>query len=99
MLKRVSFEGQYSQPEILKFYSEELPKLGWKQSADTSSMIDDWEVFSWRNSNKDLLTLSFWTGNGNFLRVYVQVQTVAEIAEMNKKLDEQAAAYKAKHAK
>jgi hypothetical protein len=95
-LKRLSFEGQLSQDKILKFYQEELPKLSWKSSRAESVMIDDKEVFTWRNPNNDLLTLSFWKGNGGFLRVYVEVQTAAEIAEMNRKLDAQAAAYKAK---
>lgn len=98
-LKRLSFEGELSKPDILRFYSDSLPKLNWKRSSDSSTMIDDWEVYSWRNPSNDLLTLSFWKGSGQFLRVYVQVKTVAEIAEMNRKLDEQAAAYKEKHAK
>lgn len=98
-LKRLSFEGELSKEEILKFYSESLPKLEWKSSSATGTMIDDWEVYSWRNPGKDLLTLSFWKGTGQFLRVYVQVKTAQEIADMNKRLDEQAAAYKAKNAK
>jgi hypothetical protein len=95
-LKRLSFEGKLSQDKILKFYQEELPKLSWKSSRTESVMIDDREVFTWRNQGNDLLTLSFWKGNDSFLRVYNEVQTAGELAEMNRKLDAQAAAFKAK---
>jgi hypothetical protein len=97
MLQTLNFNTTCANKKIFEFYRTELPRMGWKTSMTETTHTDGKEVLAFRNESNDLVTISVGKGTGNVLQVTLQLQTVAQIDEMNKKLDAQAAAYRAKH--
>ena len=93
--KRLSFQFPKTQEECIGFYRDKLSAAGWTSRMEAPTKIESDQVLVFRNANNDLMNLGMRPGPSGGLLVTVEYQTAGEIAEMNRKLDAQAAAYKA----
>lgn len=87
----LSYSTSLTKEKIYEFYAAALPKKGWKQSIPEVTITDGKEILSYRNPSNDMLVLSIAKQSDSEIKVELMHQTVAA---MNKRLDEQAAAYK-----
>ncbi len=84
---------------LVQDYSPVLAALGWQPSLEAPTAVDGKQVMTWRNADSDLLTLERAPPRGAQANVAIAYQTRAQLDAMNRRLDEQAAAYlKAKQA-
>jgi hypothetical protein len=88
--KTVHFDVPEAPDAIAAFYRTKLESQGWK--ATTENLIkDDFKSFMiFRNEPKDMLTLELRKVE-DFSRGSLQFMTAAEVAEMDRRLDEQRA--------
>jgi len=95
--KQVLFDTKSTEDDVIAYYRKTLGGAGWKATTDNTLKIDWKDVLIFRNPAKDMLTLEmYFVKDENALRVTVQHQSAAEVAAMQKELDEQAAAAKKK---
>jgi len=91
--KQVLFDTKDSADSIVAFYRKTLGGSDWKATTDTTLKIDWKDVLIFRNAAKDMLTLEMYpVKDENVLRVTLKHQSAAEVAAIQKQLDEEAAA-------
>ncbi|PYV65622.1 MAG: hypothetical protein DMG97_31800 [Acidobacteria bacterium] len=99
----LTFETAENQDAIVDFYRKNLATAGWKSTMDKMVAVDDKPTMIFRNPAKDMLTLSLWGERNGKLPVSVRFQSAAEIAELDRRIKEEAprlrAAAEAKAAK
>src|SRR5438132_2080565 len=95
--------AETNQDAIVDFYRKTLATTGWKSTLDHMVAVDDKPTMIFRNPAKDMLTLSMSGVYGGKLPVSVRFQSAAEIAELDRRIKEEApklrAAAEAKAAK
>src|SRR6266496_6239815 len=95
--------AENQQDAIVDFYRKTLAATGWKSTLDHMVAVDDKPTMIFRNPAKDMLTLSIWGERNGKLPVSVRFQSAAEIAELDRRIKEEApklrAAAEAKAAK
>ena len=84
-----------NQDAIVDFYRKTLATTGWKSTLDHLVDIDEKPTMIFRNPAKDMLTLSISGVYGGKLPVSVRFQSAAEIAELDRRIKEQAPALRA----
>jgi hypothetical protein len=99
----LTFGTTANQDAIVDFYRKTLAAAGWKSTMDKMVDVDDKPTMIFRNSAKDMITLSIPSVYGGKSGVSVRFQSAAEIAERDRKRKEAApklrAAAEAKAAK
>ena len=92
-----------NQDAIVDFYRKTLAATGWKSTMDKMVDVDEKPTMIFRNSAKEMLTLATTGVLGGKLLVSVRFQSAAEIAELDRRIKEEApklrAAAEAKAAK
>ncbi len=91
----LTFESTQNQDAIVDFYRQTLAAAGWKSTMDHMVDVDEKPTMIFRNPAKDMLTLSMSGTRGGRLGVSVRFQSAAEIAELDRKIKEQAPALRA----
>jgi len=88
---------------IVDFYRKTLATTGWQSTLDHMVDVDEKPTMIFRNPAKDMITLSMPYNHGDKLGVSVRFQSAAEIAELDRRIKEEAprirAAAEAKAAK
>ncbi len=93
--KEVLFDTKQAEDEIATFYRKTLSGAGWKATTDNTIQIDWKKALIFRNPAKDMLTLEMYpVEDEKVLRVTADYDSAAEVAALEKSLDEQAAAAK-----
>jgi hypothetical protein len=99
----LTFETTASQDAIVDFYRKNLATAGWQSTLDHTVDIDDKPTMIFRNPAKEMLTLSIPSAYSGKLYVSMRFQSAAEIAELDRRIKEEApklrAAAEAKAAK
>jgi len=95
--KELVFDSPAHKEEVIAFYRKELASSHWESTMEKLVDIDEHPTMIFRNPGKDMLTLSFSTERDGRTPVSLQFQTAAEIAELDRRLDEQAAKFRAQH--
>jgi hypothetical protein len=92
-----------NQDAIVDFYRKTLAGAGWKSTMDKMVDVDEKPTMIFRNPAKEMLTLATTGVLGGKLLVSVRFQSAAEIAELDRRIKEEApklrAAAEAKAAK
>jgi hypothetical protein len=92
-----------NQDAIVDFYRKTLATVGWKSTLDHMVAVDEKPTMIFRNPAKDMLTLAITGVLGGKLLASVRFQSAAEIAELDRRIKEEApklrAAAEAKAAK
>jgi hypothetical protein len=92
-----------NQEAIVEFYQKALTAAGWKSTMDKMVDVDGKPTMIFRNPAKEMITLSMPYDYGDKLGVSVRFQSAAEIAELDRRIKEEApklrAAAEAKAAK
>jgi len=93
-----------NQDAVLEFYRKTLAAAGWKSTMDKMIDVDGKPTMIFRNPAKEMITLSVpYDYGGGKLGVSVRFQSAAEIAELDRRIKEEApklrAAAEAKAAK
>ncbi len=86
----VTFETRENQDAIAEFYRKALAGAGWKSTMDHMVDVDGKPSMIFRNSAKDMLTLSMPSAYGGKLYTSVRFQGATEIAELDRKRKEMA---------
>jgi len=86
----LNFETTANQDAIVDFYRKTLATKGWQSTLDHTVAVDETPTMIFRNPAKDMLTLSMAAPYGGKLPVSVRFQSAAEIAELDRKIKEQA---------
>ncbi len=95
--KQLSFDSPVDKKEVTSFYRKELASSHWEPTLEKLVDIDERPTMIFRNPGKDMLTLSFSAERNGRTPVSLQFQTAAEIAELERRLNEQAAKFRAQH--
>jgi hypothetical protein len=95
--KELVFESPADKEAVTTFYRKELASAHWAPTLEKLVDVDERPTMIFRNPGKDMLTLSFSTEREGRTPVSLQFQTAAEIAELDRRLDAQAAAFRAQH--
>ena len=100
----LNFVTAQTQEEIAESCRKTLAPAGWKSTLDHLVAVDDKPTMIFRNPAKDMITLSLWGApDGKKLLCSLRFQNVAEIAELDRRIKEEApklrAAAEAKAAK
>lgn len=93
-----------NQDAVVEFYRKALSATGWKSTLDKMVDVDEKPTMIFRNPAKEMITLSVpYNYGGGKLGVSVRFQSAAEIAELDRRIKEEApkirAAAEAKAAK
>src|SRR4029077_12314862 len=92
-----------NQAAVVDFYRKTLAAAGWKSTMDKMVEVDEKPTMIFRNPAKEMLTLATTGALGGKLLVSVRFQSAAEIAELDRRIKEEAprlrAAAEAKAAK
>jgi hypothetical protein len=76
---------------VVEFYRKALNATGWKSTMEKMVDVDEKPTMIFRNPGKDMLTLSVpYNYGGGKLGVSVRFQSAAEIAELDRKIKEEA---------
>jgi hypothetical protein len=95
--KQILFDTKDSEDNIVAFYRQTLGSGGWKPTTEQTNKIGFKNVLIFLNPAKDMFTLETYpVEDEQVLRVTLQHQTAAEVAAIEKRLDEQVAAAKLK---
>jgi len=86
----LNFETTANQDAIVDFYRKTLATKGWQSTLDHTVAVDETPTMIFRNPAKDMLTLSMAAPYGGKLPISVRFQSAAEIAELDRKIKEQA---------
>ena len=95
-LKRLDFTTSTAPEAVMEFYRTAVP--GWTTGMKEARQEDAKEVLAFRNAQNDLIVLSLTSDSSGGTRATLEFQSAEEIAEMNRRLDAQAEAYKKKQA-
>jgi hypothetical protein len=99
----LTFGTTQNQDAIVDFYRKTLGAAGWKSTMDKLVDVDEKPTMIFRNLAKDMLTLSMSGARGGNLGASVRFQSATEIAELDRRIKEEApklrAAAEAKAAK
>jgi len=99
----LTFETAQNQDAIVDFYRTTLAPAGWKSTMDHMIDVDEKPTMIFRNPAKDMLTLAATGVLRGKLLFSVRFQSAAEIAELDRRIKEEApklrAAAEAKSAK
>jgi hypothetical protein len=99
----LTFETAANQDAIVDFYRKNLAGAGWQSTLDHMVAVDDKPTMIFRNPAKDMLTLENSGALREKLLYSVRFQSAAEIAELDRRIKEEApklrAAAEAKAAK
>lgn len=95
--KELMFDSSAGKQEVTAFYRKELASSHWEPTLEKLVDIDERPTMIFRNPGKDMLTLSFSAERSGRTPVTLQFQTSAEIAELDRRLNEQAAKFRAQH--
>jgi hypothetical protein len=95
--KELTFDSAAGKQEVTAFYRKKLASSHWEPTLEKLVDIDERPTMIFRNPGKDMLTLSFSTEREGRTPVSLQFQTAAEIAELDRRLNEQAAKFRAQH--
>jgi hypothetical protein len=79
-----------NQDAIVDFYRKTLATAGWKSTMDKLINVDGKPTMIFRNPAKEMLTLSMPYVYGDKLGVSVRFQSAAEIAELDRRIKEEA---------
>ena len=79
-----------NQDAIIDFYRKTLAAAGWKSTLDHTVPIDDKPTMIFRNPAKDMLTLTISGMLHGKLLFSVRFQSAAEIAELDRRIKEEA---------
>ena len=76
---------------VVEFYRKALTALGWKSTMDKMVDVDEKPNMIFRNQAKEMITLSVpYNYGGGKLGVSVRFQSAAEIAELDRRIKEEA---------
>lgn len=95
-LKRLDFTTSTAPEAVMEFYRTSVP--GWTTRMNEARQEDANQVLAFRNAQNDLIVLSLTSDSSGGTRATLEFQSAEEIAEMNRRLDAQAEAYKKKQA-
>ena len=90
--KELSFTTTVDKNAVTDYYKKALAKNGWQPTLDNTVKIDDNDTMIFRNPAKDMLTLSMPPASDGKIRVSLQHQSAAEIAELERLIKERAPA-------
>ncbi len=93
--KELTFDSPADKKQITAFYKKELASSHWSSTLEGLVDIGERPTMIFRNPGKEMLTLSFSSERGGKTPVSLQFQTAAEIADLEHRLDEQAAKFRA----
>jgi hypothetical protein len=80
-----------NQDAIVDFYKKTLASAGWKSTMDKTVDVDGKPTMIFRNPAKEMITLSMpYDYGGGKLGVSVRFQSAAEIAELDRRIKEEA---------
>ncbi len=96
--KTLSFDSPGPRDAIFSFYRKKLAETKWEATTDNSISIDRKFIMIFRNPAKDMLTLETIPVDDIF-RVALKHQSAAEVAELDRRLDEQMRKKKEEQAK
>jgi hypothetical protein len=91
----LSFETVANKEAVVAFYRKELAATKWEPTLDHLVEIDGKDEMIFRNPAKDMLTLAFSSNRRGRLPVSLQFQSAAEIAELDRRIKEEAPARRA----
>ena len=86
----LTFATTQNQDAIVDFYRNILSAAGWKSTMDKLVDVDEKPTIIFRNSAKDMITLSMPSIYGGKLGVSVRFQSAAETAALDRRLKEAA---------
>jgi hypothetical protein len=93
-LKRLIATAPLTAEQGTTFYREALANLGWECTTPTPLKIERDDVSIFRNPAGDTLRMALRASGEEKLRIQAEYLSAADLAEMKRKLDEQAEAYK-----
>jgi len=91
----LSFETTSNKEAVVAFYRKTLATTKWEPTLDHLVEIDGKDEMIFRNPAKDMLTLVFSSNRRGKLPVSLQFQSAAEIAELERRIKEEAPARRA----
>jgi hypothetical protein len=92
---QLTFEAQMTEEEVVEYYKKVLEPEGWKPTTEQANKIDFEKFLIFRNSAKDLMELTLRDLGEGKTRVMLEFQTAAEVAALEKRIDEEIAKKKA----
>jgi hypothetical protein len=84
--KELSFATTGDTNAVVDYYKKALAQAGWQPTLDNTVKIDDNDTMIFRNPAKDMLTLSMPPASDGKIRVALQHQSAAEIAELDRQI-------------
>lgn len=93
--EELSFETAADKNAAIAYYRKTLATTGWESTLDHTVQIDNKDEMIFRNPAKDMLTLTLSSASDGKLSVSLGFQSAAEIAELDRKIKEEAPARKA----
>ena len=93
--QELSFETAADKNAVVAYYRKTLATTKWEPTLDHTVQIDDKDEMIFRNPAKDMLTLTLSSASDGKLPVSLRFQSAAEIAELDRKIKEEAPARKA----
>ncbi|MBI5758574.1 MAG: hypothetical protein HZA46_08660 [Planctomycetales bacterium] len=95
--KQVLFDTKGSEDSVEAFYRKTLGSAGWKATTDNTVKIGFKDMVIFRNAAQDMFSLEMYEmKDEQVLRVTLKHQSAAEVAAIEKRLDEESAAKKSK---
>ena len=91
----LSFETAANKESVVDFYRKTLGTTKWEPTLEHLVQIDDKDTMIFRNPGKDMLTLTFSSNRRGKLPVSLHFQSAAEIADLDRKIKEEAPARRA----
>jgi hypothetical protein len=95
-LQRLSYLTAGTKDDAVRAFKEVAAKEGWKPNREETFKEDGKDIMVFRNPGGDMIWMEIKPGPGGKNYVSLRYQSSAQMAALNKKLDDQAAAYKAK---
>jgi hypothetical protein len=93
--QELSFETAADKDAVIAYYRKTLATTKWEPTLEHTVQIDDKDEMIFRNPAKDMLTLALSSASHDKLSVSLSFQSAAEIAELDRKIKEEAPARKA----
>ena len=89
-LKRVTAYKQGGADALMDFYRAKLPAAGWQATTENAIQDHGKRMLIYRNPAKDMLTLAMSARPGGNTQASVHFQSAAELAELDRQIEEQA---------
>ena len=93
--QELSFETAADKEAVVAYYRKTLSTTKWEPTLEHTVQIDDKDEMIFRNPAKDMLTLALSSASRAKLSVSLSFQSAAEIAELDRKIKEEAPARRA----